>query len=50
MPIADPLMTAVAALWAAFVVYRLETLRQNHRELWERVLALEQALTDDGNN
>lgn len=48
MAVAEMIVDAAIALWAAFVVFRLETLRKNHKELWERVIAIEQALRNDG--
>lgn len=43
----DPIIETLGGLWAAFIVYRLETLRANHQALLERLMDLESKLRHD---
>lgn len=47
MAVIDVIGAGIASLWAAFVVYRLETLGKHHRDLWERVTRIESAVCPD---
>lgn len=37
----SPIMTGLAALWAGYIVYRLETIDVQHRDLRDRMIRVE---------
>lgn len=47
MPASDIILTGAAALWGGFVVYRLETLRMQYRDLWQRLTHIEEAVCEE---